>query len=46
MESKDSAEIIIVTHLISLRALEKTLEGLKATPSVKAISSYYPMEEI
>lgn len=46
MDSKDSAEIIIVTHQISLTALEKTLEGLNATPSVKAVSSYYPMEEI
>lgn len=46
MDDGGGAEIIIVTHRISLGALTRTLEGLKQVPSVKTLCSCYPIEEI
>jgi len=40
------AEIIIVTHEISLLTLTKTLAALETIPSVTAIKSTYPIEQV
>ena len=40
------AEIIIVTHDISLMVLEETLAALNAMPIVDAVKSCYPIEQI
>lgn len=40
------AEIIIVTHDVSLMTLETTLKALEAMHSVSDIKSYYPIEQV
>jgi homoserine dehydrogenase len=40
------AEIIIVTHEISLLTLKHLLSSLEGIPAVMAIKSYYPIEQI
>lgn len=40
------AEIIIVTHVISLLTLKDTLSSLEVIPSVTAVKSYYPIEQV
>lgn len=40
------AQIIIVTHDVALNTLESTLTSLEAMTTVKAIKSYYPIEQV
>ncbi len=41
-----SAEIIIVTHDVSLSTLEATLDTLQDMPTVKEICSHFPIEQV